>query len=56
MSKKDYIRIAAVLAQWRASESSASITAAITLDLAEVFAADNPRFDKSRFFQAAQSK
>lgn len=54
MSKKDYIKIAAVLSRWRATESSASVTAAITLELAEVFAADNPHFDKSRFFQAAQ--
>lgn len=54
MSKKDYVKIAAVLAKWRGYQTSASVTAAITLDLVQAFAADNPRFDKNRFFRAAQ--
>lgn len=54
MSKKDYEKIAAVLARWRGLPSSDSIVASVTLELATVFAADNPRFDKNRFFRAAQ--
>ena len=58
MSKKDFEAIAAVLAKFRGVDASASIgstAAAITLDLADVLAASNPRFDRERFFRAAQA-
>lgn len=55
MSKKDYIAIAGVLNEWHQSANNSLAQLSIKLmagDLAEVFAADNPRFDAERFDEA----
>jgi hypothetical protein len=56
MNAKDYVAIARVLAAELADNSDddrgSSAVVHISLALAEVFAADNPRFDRERFFRA----
>lgn len=55
MSKKDCIAIAGVLNEWHQSANNSLAQLSIKLmagDLAEVFAADNPRFDAERFDEA----
>lgn len=56
MNAKDYVAIAKVLAAELADNTDddrgASAVVHISLALAEVFAADNPRFDRERFFRA----
>jgi len=55
MSKKDYIAIAGVLNEWHQSAGNSLAQLSIKLmagDLANVFAADNPRFDPERFDEA----
>ncbi len=44
---RHYKRIAAVLA------SNADTTSSLLVDFANMFAADNPRFDRDRFLSAA---
>ena len=52
MSRKDYIAIGSVLAGSFATASPAEkgIVWTTTLSIADKFAADNPRFDRSRFY------
>lgn len=66
MTKKDYVAIARVIAQCEfrahpefASERDRTIEYAnnnarsiIAVDLCDIFAADNPRFDRERFLRA----
>lgn len=61
MSKKDYIAIASAIRSerscWPKDESLGDEFAyaalrSVTSRLAEVFAADNPRFDRNRFLEA----
>jgi hypothetical protein len=55
MSKKDYVAIAGVMNKWYNDAPDSISKLAIKLmagDLAEVFAADNPRFDFDRFDEA----
>lgn len=57
MHKADYEAIARVLARyrgWQYSTTADSMAACISLDLAEVFAVNNPRFDKAIWFQFIQ--
>lgn len=49
MSRKDYIAIGDVLAGQWATTKSGAIWAA-TLSIADVFKADNERFDRTRFY------
>lgn len=56
MTKKDYIKIAALLKRHRDSIlelSEDDILDSIAFDLAYVFSEDNPRFDEERFYEAA---
>jgi hypothetical protein len=50
VSQKDYIAIAAVLLAY--APVNPAMVHGIALSLAEVFAADNPRFDRERFIRA----
>ena len=55
MSKKDYIAIAGVLNEWHQSANNSLAQLTIKLmaaDLADVFAAANPNFDRVRFDEA----
>ena len=55
MSKKDYVKIAAVLAKWHDAPGEVSpraVVADIALELADLFRADNPRFDTGKFLAA----
>lgn len=59
MTRKDYAAIAAALAEAReiAGQTQGSVgrigVAIATQQVAEVLAADNPRFDRARFLAAA---
>lgn len=58
MSRKHYVAAAQILARHTArvpwvSDDQRSTAQAIAADLADMFAADNPRFDRARFFTAA---
>lgn len=62
MTRKDYVKVAAVLADAATRETRddrpddpgrAPIVAELAHDLAELMAADNPRFDRARFLAAA---
>lgn len=59
MSKKHYVKTAAILAGERAivthalDESARIAISAITYSLADMFAQDNPRFDRATFYAAA---
>lgn len=52
MTRKDYVAIGSVLAGSFACATDAekSIVWRSTLSIADVFAADNPRFDRARFY------
>lgn len=54
MSKKDYVAVAAKIANRFAEAGSAerSVIRVLVDDLADVFAADNPRFDRAVFLKA----
>lgn len=62
MSKKDYIAISRVIWKWRSLAMKGladanpipidAYFAAITCDLANVFQADNPKFDHEQWFNA----
>ena len=47
MTKRDYVKIAAVLNKWYDSR-----VACVATDLADVFEKDNPAFDRKRWFDA----
>jgi len=56
MTRKDYIKIAAILKRHRDSIlelTEDDILDAIAFDLAYLFQEDNPRFDEERFYEAA---
>lgn len=56
MSRKDYVSIAEAILRTKAENrevlGSASILRVTANRIADVFAADNPRFDKARFMAA----
>jgi hypothetical protein len=60
MTKKDYVLIAALLAEIRSrygplpnkSVSAARVLADVTTGIADILARDNPRFNRTRFFEA----
>jgi hypothetical protein len=53
MSRKDYERIASVLAGVRQTNPDARVQLnVVSMTLADVFADDNPRFDRTRFLLA----
>lgn len=52
MTRKDYIAIAKVLNHYYHNSSEELIAIGIGYALAQVFAADNPRFDSDRFISA----
>lgn len=52
MTRKDYIAIAKVLNHYYHNSSEELITIGIGYALAQVFTADNPRFDSDRFISA----
>lgn len=57
MSRKDYINAAGQIRAQRAlarTKSERKIVDAIQQSFAQLFAADNPRFDRARFDQACQ--
>lgn len=60
MSHKDYVKFASALAHARADLSDDSTGRAglrvieqLEADIADIFAVDNPRFDRHRFMMAA---
>ena len=62
MSKKDYVKIAALLKHRKPVQNpdrlgdylpAFQVWHGVAWDLADVFAIDNPRFDRARFFTAA---
>jgi len=55
MTKKDYIKIAAILKRQREPIlfSKEDILDSIAFDLAYMFQEDNHRFDEERFYEAA---
>lgn len=54
MTRKDYEKMATVIRSHRKDDdgTSSAVIASIAIDLAQVFATDNPRFDRARFFGA----
>lgn len=52
MTKKDYIKIAAIIASMRDWPKD-DLLDQLAFDLAYVFSEDNPRFDEERFYEAA---
>lgn len=58
MSKADYAAIAAILAgeiaTHRHNELATRVTVNIAYSMADYFAQTNPRFDRARFYDAAQ--
>jgi hypothetical protein len=64
MSRKDYVKIAAAIQHCRAhlllpdylSDDERCIVDRVTLAVANVLAADNPRFDAARFLAACKEQ
>ena len=61
MTRKDYIKFAALLASYKADPHSDNVTPVevaefLTLRIADLFAEDNERFDRARFVEAAGLK
>jgi hypothetical protein len=60
MSKKHYTAIADVLNKWHAhygpDNHETEVIDLIGTDLSEVFAADNPNFDRERFMAAVTQR
>jgi len=58
MTKKDYIKIAAVLARHNGNfptwYTANDVMRALTNDMIAMLAEDNPHFDEERFLRAAQ--
>ena len=57
MTKKDYVKIAAALKCTRGISSAANMPGFVIVDdamtrIAEVLAADDPKFDRARFYAA----
>ena len=54
MTRKDYEAVAKVLNanRYRHASKSVDTVDAIARDLADIFAADNPRFDSTKFLNA----
>ena len=57
MSKKDYQAFARVLYEFQDTNRTvrAQLTSEIARRLADVMAADNPRFNRDRFFEACET-
>jgi hypothetical protein len=54
MSKKDYVKVANIIhTAIQESDPSYDAWVEIGMRLADMFAADNPRFDRDRFYEAA---
>ena len=57
MSKKDYVKVASIihtaLQESDPSYDAWASVAEVGQRLADMFAADNPRFDRDRFYKAA---
>ena len=56
MTRKDYIAIAKVLNHYYRYSSIDLVAVGIAMGLADVFAADNPRFDADRFMAAVKEE
>lgn len=52
MSRKDYIAIAEVFARRSHMHPTSRESIEVAQEIASVFAADNPRFDRGRFIRA----
>lgn len=54
MTHRDYVKIAAVLRRnlHGTTPRTVEIITAITIDLANIFEAENPRFERRRFYNA----
>jgi len=55
MTRKDYKEIASVIRRHRSEDTSGTMSGTLSMvadSLALVFQADNPRFDRARFFVA----
>jgi hypothetical protein len=52
MTRKDYVRFAAMLKQQRANSRSTKLADQHSKDVAKVLAADNDRFDRAKFLKA----
>lgn len=56
MTRKDYVAVAKIIADNDSGMSIWTVRARIADALAEMFAADNPRFDRERFLKACGIK
>lgn len=65
MTRKDYVALAAALNDeveaayadsTRSGETAARTLCNVTVRVADVLAADNPRFDRSRFYDAVNGR
>ena len=56
MTRKDYIAIAKVLNHHYRHSSVDLLAVGIALDLVDVFAVDNPRFEADRFMAAVKEE
>ena len=57
MTKKDYIKIAAALTEerlWGTTTVKNEVIDDVAISLADIFASDNPNFDRLRFLAACQ--
>lgn len=64
MSRKDYEKVAAILREENAfaangrdvaSRTARAVVATVAVKMADMFAEDNPRFDRDRFLEACEA-
>jgi hypothetical protein len=57
MTRKDYVKFAEMLRQKRQLiEDSSSTLLDLTISIADIFAQDNPKFDREKFYAACEPK
>ena len=55
MTRKDYVATAEIL-RYASDKTHPAVFSKMVVDFAEMFAKDNPRFDATRFYSAANYK
>ncbi len=53
MTRKDYVKVAAMFAAVHDDQDSTSVREYLMFGMADMFEADNPNFDRDRFVTAA---
>lgn len=56
MTRKDYVKIAKLLAETKGDQDSVSAWESMLYGLADIMQADNARFDRARFLNAASQR